>query len=272
MLNDKQTDAVTGIFCSISCDAHFSDQAVPLMNLTDYRIDTGLFAGPLDLLLYLVRKHEVDICSVSLSKITTSFLDYIEVLEFLDFDLIGDFVVVASTLLEIKSREVLPQLAEVTSEAAEEETSSDLIARLMEYRRYKEAARALEERASEWMERFPRLSSDRPTASRDRSEDRIREVELWDLVSALSRIVRIPNPEREIAIRMDETPMSVFQEQIRERILVEGQVAFSSFFEGEKVQSRIVGIFLAILELIRHEGYRAQQPAEFGQIWVLAPM
>ena len=82
------------------------------MTLTEYRIDTGFFAGPLDLMLYLVRKVEVDICEVSLSKITSDFVDYIEVLEFVDFDLIGDFVVVASTLLEIKSREVLPTQAE----------------------------------------------------------------------------------------------------------------------------------------------------------------
>jgi segregation and condensation protein A len=242
------------------------------MILTDYRIDTGLFAGPLDLLLYLVRKQEVDVCAVSLARITTDFLDYIDVLEFLDFDLIGDFVVVASTLLEIKSREVLPTVAVVAEDSPEEETGSDLIARLMEYRRYKEASKLLEERASEWMERFPRLSSDRPTANRDRSDDRIREVELWDLVSALSRIVRIPNLEREIAIRMDETPMSVFQEKIRERIALEGRVAFSSFFEGEKVQSRIVGVFLAILELIRHEGYRCEQPIDFNEIWVLPPL
>ena len=241
------------------------------MNITDYRIDAGLFAGPLDLLLYLVRKSEVDVCSMSLSKITTDFLDYIDVLEFLDFDLIGDFVVVASTLLEIKSREVLPTLVEATEDTPEEDTGSDLIARLMEYRRYKEASKLLEERASEWMERFPRLSSDRPTAARDRSDDRIREVELWDLVSALSRIVRIPNLQREIAIRMDETPMSVFQERIRDRISIEGRVAFSSFFENEKVQSRIVGIFLAILELIRHEGYRSEQPIDFDEIWILPP-
>lgn len=242
------------------------------MNLTDYRIDADIFAGPLDLLLYLVRRHEVDICSMSLSKITTDFVNTIEVLEILDFDLIGEFVVVASTLLEIKSREVLPHAVEIVDESPEDDTGSDLIARLMEYRRYKEAAKALEERASEWLERFPRLSSDRPSVSRDRSDDRIREVELWDLVSALSRIVRMPDPEREVSIRLDETPIAIFQERIRERILIEGRVAFSSFFEGEKVQSRIVGIFLAILELIRHEGFRAEQPVEFGEIWVLHPI
>lgn len=241
------------------------------MTLTEYRIDTDLFAGPLDLLLYLVRKHELDICSFSLSGITTRFLDYIEVLEFLDFELLGDFVVVASTLLEIKSREVLPREEKPPEADPEEDTGSDLIARLMEYRRYKEASKALEIRGAEWLERYPRLATDRPLAQRDRSEDRIREVELWDLVSALSRIVRIPELEKEISIRMDETPMSVFQLSIRERILIEGRVAFSSFFNGEKVRSRIVGIFLAILELIRHEGYRAEQPVDFDEIWILPP-
>ncbi len=242
------------------------------MTLAEYRIDTGFFAGPLDLLLYLVRKTEIDICTVSLSKITKDFIDYIEVLDFLDFDLIGDFVVTASTLLEIKSREVLPaQIATVADVDDPEESGSDLIARLMEYRRYKEASKLLDDRASEWLERYPRLSSDRPNIKRDHSEDRIKEVELWDLVSALARIVRMPDIEREVAIRMDETPMSVFQEQIRERIAVEGRVAFSSFFNGEKIQSRIVGIFLAILELIRHEHYRSEQPVDFGDIWILAP-
>ncbi len=242
------------------------------MTLAEYRIDTGFFAGPLDLLLYLVRKTEIDICTVSLSRITKDFIDYIEVLDFLDFDLIGDFVVTASTLLEIKSREVLPaQIATVADVDDPEESGSDLIARLMEYRRYKEASKLLDDRASEWLERYPRLSSDRPNIKRDHSEDRIKEVELWDLVSALARIVRMPDIEREVAIRMDETPMSVFQEQIRDRIAIEGRVAFSSFFNGEKIQSRIVGIFLAILELIRHEHYRSEQPVDFGDIWILAP-
>ena len=134
------------------------------MTLTEYRIDTGFFAGPLDLLLYLVRKTEIDVCAVSLAKITTDFVAYIDVLKFLDFDLIGDFVVVASTLLEIKSREVLPTQIQVVNDTEEDDSGSDLIMRLMEYRRYKEASTLLDLRASEWLERYPRLSSDRPTA------------------------------------------------------------------------------------------------------------
>jgi segregation and condensation protein A len=242
------------------------------MTLTEYRIDMDRFCGPLDLMLYLVRRSEVDVTAISLSRITTDFTDYLEVLQLIDFDLIGEFVVVASTLLEIKSRLVLPSEAEETSDEVEEEVGGDLIARLMEYRRYREATRVLEDRAAEWLERYPRLSIDRPDIKRDRSADRIREVELWDLVSALSRIVRMPGIEQEISVRLDETPIGVFQERIRNRIQAEGRVPFSGFFEEEKLQSRIVGIFLAILELIRHEHYRAEQPADFGEIWILPPL
>ena len=242
------------------------------MNLMEYRIDIGNYGGPLDLLLYLVRRHELDICTISLSRITSDFRKFMEVLELLDLDLMGEFVVVASTLLEIKSREVLPQPEEAEAEEQVSESTSDLVGQLLQYKRYKNASRLLDDRASEWLERYPRLSDDRPDLKRDHSIDRIREVELWDLASALARIVRTPEVQRESSIRMDETPMSVFQDRIRQRLLTEEQVAFSSFFEGEKLQSRIVGIFQAILELIRHEHFRATQPTPWGEIWVMAPL
>lgn len=244
------------------------------MTLAEYRIETAWFGGPLDLLLHLVRRHEVDVCEISMARIATDFDGFFSTLAHPDFDLASDFAVVASTLLEIKSQEVLPQDQPVETDDQPDATddNSDLIARLMQYRRYRDAAAQLEQRGEEWLERYPRLSRHRPVAGRDHAEDRIREVELWDLVSALTRIVRIPDVQQTIAIRMDETPMAVFQEQIRDRLLTEERVAFSSFFAGEKIQARIVGIFLAILELIRHEGYRALQPVDYDEIWILAPL
>ena len=116
------------------------------------------------------------------------------------------------------------------------------------------------------------MSDDRPDIKRDGAADRIREVELWDLVSALARIVRLPELDRETSIRMDETPFSVYQDRIRKRLSTEPRVMFSSFFDGEKLQSRIVGIFQATLELIRHEQYRAEQPEMYGEIWILPPL
>ncbi|MEZ6059445.1 MAG: segregation/condensation protein A [Planctomycetaceae bacterium] len=243
------------------------------MTLTDYQVRLEQFGGPMDLLLYLVRRHELDICEISLAKVTADFQQYLQVLQLLDLDLIGDFIVVASTLLEIKSREVLPRVDDDPDNDDESvlDTGGDLIGKLLEYKKFKNAAKLLDERASEWLERYPRLSDDRPDVKRDRGSDRIREVELWDLVCALARIVRMPDVERETSIRMDETPIGVFQDRIRRRLQSEPRVSFSSFFEGEKLQSRIVGIFQAILELIRHEHFRAEQPQKFGEIWILPP-
>ncbi|MCH2213015.1 MAG: segregation/condensation protein A [Fuerstiella sp.] len=242
------------------------------MTLAEYRIDLGYFGGPLDLLLYLVRRHELDVCDVSLARITSEFNQHLEVLELLDLDLIGDFIVVASTLLEIKSREVLPEQPDlVDADAVEDLGSNELIQRLMEYRRFKQAAIQLEQRASEWLERYPRLTDDRPERAGKSIPDRVRGVEIWDLVSALTRIVRIPEIAEQTTIRMDETPLSVHQDRIRRRLQLEKRAEFSSFFDGEKNQVRIVGIFQAILELIRHERYRAEQFVDWGEIWILAP-
>lgn len=241
------------------------------MILTDYRIELDGFSGPLDLLLHLVRRREMDISRIALAKIAEDFQSLLRTVEFLDLDLVGDFVVVASTLLEIKSREVLPRQEIEQVEEDESEPAGDLIVKLMEYKKFKNAAHELESRAAAWLERYPRLQDDRPDAKRDWSADRIKGVELWDLVSALARIVQMPDAEQETSIRMDETPISVFQERIRQRLNVEQRAEFSSFFAGEKLQSRIVGIFQALLELIRHERYRAEQPVEYGEIFILPP-
>jgi|UniRef100_A0A7C4LMQ6 segregation and condensation protein A len=240
---------------------------------TPFRVELADYSGPLDLLLYLVRRNEVEIVQLPIARITAQFLQFLEVLRFLDFDLVGDFVVMASTLVEIKSRSVLPQPADDSPSEApqDDEPRGELIARLLQYKRYKEAALALEERAAEWQLRFPRLSDDRPQAGRDHAADPIREVELWDLVSALGRLLHKKVLEETAAIRYDETPQSVYMERIAARVREQGRVPFSSFFEGTNQRSRIIGIFLAILELLRHHGFRAEQPVAYGEIYVLAP-
>jgi len=247
---------------------------VAAAQLGGYRIELEGFSGPLDLLLYLVRRNELDVTRLQLSKITSQFLSFLEVLQFLDFELIGDFLVLASTLVEIKSRSVLPQPEEPADETAavDDAPRAELIARLLAYKRYKEAAAALDHRASEWQQRYPRLSDDRPTIGRDHTADPIREVELWDLVSALSRVLQKKVIEQNSTVRYDETPIHVYAEQIADRVRQAGRVPFSRFFEGTNRRSRIIGIFLAILELLRHHAFRAEQPEAFGEIYVLPPL
>lgn len=241
--------------------------------MTEYRVQIDLFSGPLDLLLYLVRRNEVDCAQLPISRITHQFLQFLEVLEFLDLELVGDFIVMASTLVEIKSRQVLPRAEEEIPEELPigEDPSSELIQQLMEYKRYKDAALAMEQRAAEWQERYPRLSDDRPLDGKDHSEDPIKEVELWDLVSALSRVLQKKVVEETSSIRYDDTPISTYIDRIAAQVRERGRVPFSEFFEGTNLRSKIIGIFLAVLELLRHHGFRADQVAEFGEIFVLPP-
>lgn len=243
------------------------------MSTAEFRVHLDVFTGPLDLLLYLVRRQELNILDLPLASVSAQFFEFLEQLELIDVDSAGDFLVSASSLAEIKSRLVLPHPEEEFQESEiEPNHQSELIHQLLEYKKFKEASFALEEHASAWQERYPRLSNERPRISKDHSQDRIKEVELWDLVSALSRILQTREVVSHSRIRYDETPIAVWAERISARVLTEKRSRFSSFFQGEKLRSRIVGIFLATLELIRHHGYRAEQPVPNGEIWILPPL
>lgn len=242
---------------------------------TGYRVQSDLFSGPLDLLLYLVRRNELNLAELRLADITRHFLDHLAVLQFLDLDAAGEFVVMASTLVELKSREALPRPPEETAEAEpadDDGLRTELIQQLLEYRKYKEAAAAIEAQASEWLNRYPRMTSEQPRAARDHASDAIKEVELWDLVSALSRVLQRKVVESKANIVYDETPISTYVERIGEQVRAEGRVSFSSLFAGAAVRSKIIGLFLAILELLRHHGFRAEQPVDYSDIFITPPL
>jgi segregation and condensation protein A len=232
-----------------------------------FRVQLDDFRGPLDLLLYLVRKLELDVSEVALAVVTQQFLEYLAVLEKIDVDAVGDFLEMASMLIEIKSRTVLPGEEEVADEL--EDPRQELVRRLLEYKQYRDAASMLEERSREWSERYPRLASDLPSRRLAPEEQPIQEVELWDLVSAFGRVLKekhaTSGPE---SIRYDETPIHVYMQRIDERLRREGRVAFTAFFEADIHKSALVGMFLAVLELVRHQHARAAQPNLFGEIWL----
>jgi segregation and condensation protein A len=232
-----------------------------------FRIALEVFRGPLDLLLYLVRKQELEVSEISLAKVTEQFLEYIAVVEKIDVDGVGDFLEMASTLIEIKSRTVLPGEEEVEDEL--EDPRQELVRRLLEYKQYRDAASILEERSREWHERFPRLASDLPERPLSLDQQPIREVELWDLVSAFGRVLKekksLSGPE---SIRYDETPIHVYMQRIDARLEREGRLAFTALFETSVHKSTLVGMFLAVLELVRHQHARAAQPELFGEIWL----
>lgn len=240
--------------------------------MPDYRVQLDEFSGPLDLLLYLVRRNEIDLVDLPIAEITNQFLIFLQTLELIDLDSVGDFVVMASTLIEIKSRLVLPRVEDPEAEqalAAEEDPRTELIDQLLQYKQYKDAALALERQGELWQQRYTRQADERPQRGKDRSDDSFKEVELWDLVSALSRVLQKSVTEQTSSITYDDTPIAVYVEQIANLVRAAGRVSFSSLFEGANLRSRIIGIFLAILELLRHHGFRAEQPVDYGEIYVL---
>ena len=232
----------------------------------DFRVDLEVFRGPLDLLLYLVRKHEVEIVDIPVALITDQYLAYLEVLQQLDVDAVGDFLALASTLLEIKSQELLPRTEE--SEGVIDDPREELVRRLLEYKSYRDAASILEERSRQWQQHYPRLGSDLPPRQRDLAEEPIREVELWDLVSAFGRIIRESELAKPSNIVYDDTPIHVFMSRIDARLRERGQLAFSDLFQANLHKSSLVGMFLAVLELVRHCQVRVDQNELFSEIWL----
>lgn len=238
--------------------------------VTEFRVDLDVFRGPLDLLLYLVRKHEVEITDIPIALITGQYLAYLEVLKELDCNAVGDFLAMASMLMEIKSQQVLPRYDEV--EDAVEDPREELVRRLLEYKKFRDAASILEERSRQWQQRYPRLANDLPSRERNLAEEPIQEVELWDLVSAFGRIIRDSVSSQPSNIVYDDTPIHVHMSRIFDRLRQEGQVAFGDLFEPGMHKSRLVGLFLAVLELVRHAGVRVEQNRLFGEIFVLPPL
>ncbi|HEY1602056.1 MAG TPA: segregation/condensation protein A [Pirellulales bacterium] len=232
-----------------------------------FRVDLEIFRGPLDLLLYLVRKHELDILDIPVAPIADQFLEHLSVLEQLDVNAAGDFLEMASTLVELKSRLILPHEDEVEEEIAD--PRQQLVQRLLEYKQFKEAASILDERARDWQERYPRLSNDMATRPRDPATEPIRELELWDLVSAFGRLIQQHQSNLPSNIVYDDTPIHVYMERIGNLLVEQQRLAFTELFRPGMHKSTLIGMFLAVLELIRHHGLHAEQGDQFGEIYLV---
>ena len=222
------------------------------------------FYGPIDLLLYLVRKHELDILDIPIASILEQYLDYLAVLEQIDVNAAGDFFAVASMLIEIKSFEVLP--SEETVEEEFNDPREDLVEQLVEYKKFRDAAHELEERSRTWQLRIPRLANDLPPRSRHTGDQPIREVVVWDLVCAFGRILRENAPQESLVMAADDTPIATHMNHIHERLKIEERVAFRQLFLPGQRKLTMIGIFKAVLELVRHEYAYVYQDSLFGEI------
>ena len=232
-----------------------------------FTVQLDAFHGPLDLLLYLVRKQELEIVELSLARVTEQFLEYIALLEALDVDAVGDFLDVASSLLEIKSRRVLP--LEQEEPEPEEEPREDLVQRLLEFKQFRDEAERLQEMRQAWSQRRPRIAKPIEPHTLDPSDQQLAGVELWDLVSAFARVMRQRQADDEPeTILYDETPVHVHMRRVYDRLTeAKDPLPMAELFPVERVhKSTLVGVFLAILELVRHRHALAEQPERFGEI------
>ena len=223
--------------------------------MADYRVNLDIFAGPLDLLLYLVRKEEVDIYDIPLAKITNQYICYIELLKSLDIDLAGDFLVMAATLMQIKSAMLLPK---ADSDQFQDDDLSDprreLIRQLLEYKKFKDAANMLNAAADEQKERFPRPGTIVEQFKSDAEpEIDIDQVSIWDLLEAFDLVCKATGTVKDISLILDDTPIDLYQIEILHRLQIEGPMTFERIFESKTNRVVMVGLFLALLELIREK-------------------
>lgn len=222
------------------------------------------YQGPIDLLLYLVRKYELDILEIPIARILEQYCDYLAILEKIDASAVGDFLTMASVLIEIKSFKTLP--GEEVTEVEVETPKQELVKQLLEYKRYCDAARMLQKRGEAWQLRFPRLADDLPQHPRSLSDEPIQEIELWDLVSAFGNVLRECLPQVKHEIIYDDTPITTHMNRIHQRLKLERRIAFRQLFLPGQHKSTLVGIFLASLELVRHEFASVYQELNFGEI------
>jgi segregation and condensation protein A len=234
--------------------------------MAEYKVKFEVFEGPLDLLLYLIKKEEVDIYEVNLTQLATQFIEYIETMRLLDLEVAGEFLVMAATLMYIKSRELLPVEQQVQTEGEEEgeDPRWELIRQLVEYKKFKDAAAQLAVLEARQEDVFPRapgkleFESAAPTRA---------EASLFDLLNAVNSVLqRFGTRADQRDIFEDKWTVSEKIEQLMRAICEQAPLKFSELFAGVTSRSEVVVTFLALLELIRLKQLVALQLEPFGEI------
>jgi segregation and condensation protein A len=232
----------------------------------DYRVSLDVFNGPLDLLLYLIRRDEIDIHDIPIARITEQYCAHVETLRALDPDLAGEFLVMAATLMEIKSRMLLPRQEEVEDVEEAFDPRGELVRQLLEYKAFKDAADDLRQAGAAQSMRFPRRPGPAPEADEGRD---LEDVQLWDLVEAFGRLMSAIGADRDTErIIQDDTPVELHAEDVLDRLGREGNMTFREVFAGRTSRSELVGLFLAVLELVRRRRVFVEQESGFGEIYL----
>ncbi len=225
----------------------------------ELRLKLGEFAGPLDLLLYLIRQEKANIFDIPIAKITDEYLRYIKLMEKLDIAVAGDFLVMAATLIEIKSKMLLPR--EIVAEGEEEEDPrQELVDRLLEYEKFKSASQMLYERSTVEQAVFRRgqIESDENNSEINAS--------VFDLLTVFQKIVERHREEIKLEIEREEITLAEMLRNLKKRIFENKELSLLKFFEEMRTRRELVTAFVAVLEIVRTESVKLIQKATFGDI------
>jgi segregation and condensation protein A len=213
---------------------------------TAYEVKVGTFEGPLELLLHLIKKNEINIYDIPIALITQQYIETLDLMKSLNLSIAGEFLVMAATLIHIKSKTLLPPAEE---EADEEDPRQELVARLLEYQKFKDAAERLEERESLWRDIFRKEPSPSPELLPE--EIPLIDLDLYDLLDALKNVLaRIPD-KKVLQVTIDELTVKDRMQFLMERMGEIESVLFDDLFEGIRTRHAVVVTFLALLEVIR---------------------
>lgn len=235
--------------------------------MTDYKVALDIYNGPLDLLLFLIKRDEIEIYDIPIARITEQYLSYVAVMRELDPETVGEFLVLAATLMEIKSRMLLPR---PPVEEGDDEDLSDprfeLVRQLLEYKKFKDAARRLEHAAEERALRHERQPALPPQAP---DEVDLESVDIWSLFEAFNRLLQqIGKTGGVHQVGVDDTPITLHAADIVDSLQrAGGNQPFEEVFGG-RTRAEMIGLFLALLELIRQRRIRAVQERALGPIMI----
>jgi segregation and condensation protein A len=236
---------------------------------TDYAIKLDIFEGPLDLLLYLIKKNEIDVYNIPIALITEQYLHYLNIIKSLNLDLAGEYLVMAATLIHIKSKMLLPVPEEPSDEESEDDPRFELIKQLLEYQTFKEAAADLGKRPLLERDVFVRsVPMSEEMKKQDTEEEELIEVSIFELIEVFHHLVSRIDKKELLEIDLEKLSLADIINDIMERLTREKNLTFDELIGQIRSRRNVIYTFLAILELIKLKMIKAYQTSAFGVIRV----